>query len=127
MCCNKNITDSSLNKNNSIFSTDDTIRYYMNQGFVNCFNKHFNHRISKSGIYIMSKSKVPYDNIIESEGEVYECEEGHCELVNELDSQFYLNMANMNDEKPVILYYRKNTKTWSRIKKDEYCFFNEKG
>jgi len=123
----KEIEDNSFNNNNCIFSQDDIIKYYYKDGYLFSFNNQMNQWVNLSGIYVIGRSRTPYTSKIERVLKAYSCNKNHCESIQNLDSQYYLNMANMNDEHPVILRYQNSTKEWNKTIKDGYYFFNEKG
>ena len=129
VCVIKNeIKDDSADDKNCVFSTyDRKIKFYFINEQLYSFNDQMNHRINKSGLYVIDKFKIPYENEIESESYAYCCEGNKCGLAMNLDSQYYINMAKWNEEQPVILKYQNSTKQWSKTVKDGYYFFNEKG
>ena len=129
LCVVKNvISDTSSNINNCIFTSDSIIKYYYNNGHLHRFNKQMNQRINQSGIYIINnRSKMPYDSRIESKTTAITCDKEICKLEENLNSQYYLNIASIYDEKPIILRYQSTTKEWSKTIKNGYYFFNKKG
>jgi len=86
-----------------------------------------NQRMNRFGIYVINRFKTPYNSIIEREAKAYICEDSQCKREINLDSQYYMNMANINSNQPIILRYQNTTKEWSKTIKDGYYFFNEKG
>jgi len=121
------IEDNSFQKNNCLFSENNTIKYFYNNGYLYSFNKQMNQRMNRSGIYVINQLKTPYNSIIEREAKAYICEDSQCKREINLDSQYYMNMANINSNQPIILRYQNTTKEWSKTIKDGYYFFNEKG
>jgi hypothetical protein len=128
ICVVKNsIKDSSLNENNCIFSQNEKIRYYLKNGRLYCFNNKINIHMNKSGIYVINRARSAYQSKIESEAKSYSCINDECKLEKNFASQYYLNMANTNDERPIILKYQNTTKEWSKTINDGFYFFNENG
>jgi len=121
------IESNSFNTNNCIFSQNNKVKYYYKNGYLYSFNKQMNQRMNRSGLYVIDRFKTPYGSKIEREVNAYSCDGYKCELVENMDSQYYLNMAYMNDEHPLILKYQNTTKEWNKTINDGYYFFNERG
>ncbi|ORX76366.1 scaffoldin [Anaeromyces robustus] len=124
----KDITDKTDYENNCIFSEKAEIYYYLINDNLYAVNHQGYSRIDKSGFYIIDKSNKIYSNEKENKVNVYECIDDECENAEDLSSsKYYLNMANDDIEKPIILYYNKDNNTWRKTSENGYYFFNKSG
>ena len=127
VCVVKDIINESKGNENCVFSNDEKNYYYFVNGGLYIVNKLMYQRVGKSGIYITDKLGKVYSNKIENEAYVYVCEKEKCHVENNLVSNYYLNMANINENIPIILYFDRNVKSWKKTDKNGYYFFNSKG
>jgi len=121
------LTNDSVDQINCIFSYDHREYLFLIGDKLYSISGNAFKNIKKNGLYVVGKNSMLYEGSLENKANAYHCEDGHCQLVNDLATGYYLNMANASTESPTILYYNGDSKTWRVGTVDGNYFFNSKG
>jgi len=128
ICIPKNeITNDASENVNCAFIDNNETYYYIIKGNLYSISNYAFRKIKKSGIYIVDNEKKVFENAIERKAIAYECKIGVCNIKENLDTGYYLNMINNNIDIPIILYYNGENKTWRLTNKEGIYLFNNNG
>jgi hypothetical protein len=114
-------------KLNCIFSKNDSVNYYLIENKLYSIGKNLMKRVQKSGIYVIGKDRLVFDSKTEKTADLYECEDGVCERVEKPKSNYYMNIADINSNNSIILYYNEDHETWKKTTEEGLYFFDIKG
>ncbi|KAL6632781.1 scaffoldin [Neocallimastix sp. 'constans'] len=120
------ISDESKN-NNCIFNNNKKLDYYLINDGLYIINEQAYQRIDKSGIYVIDMNSNIFSSKTEDLANAYECENEKCALNEDMKSEYYMNMANVNEDVPIIIYYDGKTGNWRKTTQNGFYFFNKKG
>ncbi|OUM68888.1 hypothetical protein PIROE2DRAFT_38766, partial [Piromyces sp. E2] len=112
---------------NCKFSENESENYYLVGDQLYKYNENSYLKVKRQGLFVVDKRGSIMKSGIESNGIAFICKKGVCERVEELETQYYLNMASDNEDAYVVLRYNKKNMMWAKSNVNGYYFFNQYG